>query len=132
MVSIDKATNHSTNSSKTNVGSSVEKANAWDGYLDDPLPEKTQGHIFRNVRHQIFSLYRRLFGVIFVVNIAILIAIFARGGANAQELGLIVVSNLFCAVLMRQDYVINAFFTVFCAVPSRLVPSNPTLDLVHV
>ena len=41
----------------------------------------------------------------------------AKGGANAQELGLIVVANLFCAILMRQDYVINAFFTVACAVP---------------
>jgi len=49
---------------------------------------------------------------------AILIATFIKGSANTQHLGLIVVSNIFCAVLMRQDYVINAFFTVFCAVPN--------------
>ncbi|KAK7690040.1 hypothetical protein QCA50_006685 [Cerrena zonata] len=122
MLSVEKssisASNASVTSSTTNVAANVEKVNVWDGYREDPIPDKTQGKIFRNVRHQIFSLYRRLFGVIFVTNMAILIAIFARGGANAQELGLIVVSNLFCAVLMRQDYVINAFFTVFCAVPT--------------
>ncbi|THH27306.1 hypothetical protein EUX98_g6881 [Antrodiella citrinella] len=90
----------------------------WAGYENDALPEKTHGKVLRNVRHQILSLYRRLFGVVFIINMAILITIFVKGGANAQELGLIVVANLFCAILMRQDYVINAFFTVFCAVPS--------------
>ncbi|PSR71741.1 hypothetical protein PHLCEN_2v12389 [Hermanssonia centrifuga] len=91
----------------------------WDGYQEDEVPDKTQGKIVRNLRHQIFSLYRRLFGVVFVTNVAILIATFARpGGADAQHLGLIVVANLFCAILMRQDYVINTFFTVCCAVPS--------------
>ncbi len=94
----------------------------WDGYQEDEVPDKTQGKIVRNLRHQIFSLYRRLFGVVFVTNVAILIATFARpGGADAQHLGLIVVANLFCAILMRQDYVINTFFTVCCAVPSSCV-----------
>ncbi|KAA1469841.1 nonribosomal peptide synthetase 12 [Dentipellis sp. KUC8613] len=97
--------------------SSLEKGNIWDGYQEDVLPEKTQGKYMRNIRHQIFSLYRRLFGVIFVTNMAIFISILARGGTNAKHLGLIVVANLFCAILMRQDYVINAFFNTFCAVP---------------
>ncbi|KAI0070625.1 nonribosomal peptide synthetase 12 [Panus rudis PR-1116 ss-1] len=105
-------------SSQTQIGTPVEEKPVWDGYKDDELPEKTHGRFLRNLRHQVFTLYRRLFGIVFVVNMAILIAIFVRGGANAQQLGLIVVSNLFCAVLMRQDYVINAFFTIACAVPS--------------
>lgn len=95
-----------------------EKGNFWDGYQDDVLPEKTQGKLFRNFRHQVFSLYRRLFGVVFIVNMAVLIWTLVRGLVNAQHLGLVVVANLFCAILMRQDYVINTFFTVFCAVPS--------------
>ncbi|TFK89560.1 nonribosomal peptide synthetase 12 [Polyporus arcularius HHB13444] len=103
---------------KSEVSSAHEAGNAWDGYLDDQLPDKTQGHWVRNLRHQVFSLYRRLFGVVFVTNLAIFIATIVKGGANAQELGLIVVSNLFCAILMRQDYVINAFFTVACSVPT--------------
>ncbi|KAI0345846.1 nonribosomal peptide synthetase 12 [Trametopsis cervina] len=100
--------------------SEVEKESyPWDGYLEDDIPEKTNGKLFRNLRHQIFSLYRRLFGIVFVTNMAVLIWTLARPeGADAQHLGLVVVSNLFCAILMRQDYVINTFFTVACAVPS--------------
>lgn len=107
----------------SSASSATELANGhfWDGYEDDVLPEKSHGKYLRNLRHQVFSLYRRLFGVVFVVNMAILISLFVKGGTNAQELGLIVVANLFCAILMRQDYVINAFFTVFCAVPASYV-----------
>lgn len=95
-----------------------KQGNVWDGYEDDILPEKTHGKYLRNLRYLVFSLYRRLFGLVFTANMAVLIATFARpGGADAQYLGLIVVSNLFCAILMRQDYVINTFFTVACAVP---------------
>lgn len=95
-----------------------KEGNVWDGYEDDEIPDKTQGKVLRNLRYQVFSLYRRLFGIVFAVNMAILIATFVRPeGVDAQHLGLIVVSNLFCAILMRQDYVINAFFTVACAVP---------------
>lgn len=102
-------------SSSSDLG---EKGNSWDGHEDDILPEKTQGKLLRNIRHQVFSLYRRLFGVVFTVNMAVLVYTLVRGLVNAQHLGLIVVSNLFCAILMRQDYVINTFFTIFCAVPS--------------
>ncbi|KAF7416084.1 hypothetical protein PC9H_002344 [Pleurotus ostreatus] len=99
--------------------SSIEKGYevSWAGYQDDDVPNKTQGKFVRNIRHQIFSLYRRLFGVVFVTNIAVLIATFAQGEPNSLQLGQIVIANLFCAILMRQDYVINAFFTLFCSVP---------------
>ncbi|KIY70558.1 nonribosomal peptide synthetase 12 [Cylindrobasidium torrendii FP15055 ss-10] len=94
-----------------------EKENWWDGYENEPVPDKTQGKRARNLRHLVFTLYRRLFGVVFVTNMAIFIATAVRG-ATAMYLGKIVVANLFCAILMRQDYVINAFFTVFTAVPN--------------
>ncbi|EJC98159.1 nonribosomal peptide synthetase 12 [Fomitiporia mediterranea MF3/22] len=90
----------------------------WEGYETETLPDKVHGHYLRNLRHQIFTLYRRLFGVVFVVNMAILIATIVKKAYDAQSLGLIVVADLFCAVLMRQDYVINAFFNVFCAIPA--------------
>ncbi|KAI8994138.1 hypothetical protein BD414DRAFT_411042 [Trametes punicea] len=100
---------------------SVEKGGiSWDGYLDDELPEKTHGHWFRNLRFQVFSLYRRLFGIVFITNMAVFIATCVQGGvegADAQYLGKVSVANIFVAILMRQDYVINAFFTVACAAP---------------
>lgn len=107
----------STPSINTRTNSLEKVEHLWSGYEEDVLPEKTQPKILRNIRHQVFSLYRRLFGVVFVTNAAILIAVLVRG-ANSQQLGEIIVANLFCAILMRQDYVINAFFTVFCAVPT--------------
>ncbi|PPQ69605.1 hypothetical protein CVT24_001361 [Panaeolus cyanescens] len=94
----------------------IKREHPWSGYQDDYIPEKTQGKFARNIRHQIFSLYRRLFGVVFVTNLAIFISVCVKG-ANAKEIGGIVVANLFCAILMRQDHVINAFFNVFCSVP---------------
>ncbi|KAJ7095859.1 nonribosomal peptide synthetase 12 [Mycena belliarum] len=89
----------------------------WDGYENDILPDKMEGKVLRNLRHQIFSLYRRLFGLVFVTNMCIFISILVRG-ANAERLGMITLANLFVAILMRQDYVVNAFFNVFCAVPT--------------
>jgi hypothetical protein len=108
--------------SVTELGSEVssleiKREYPWSGYEDDLLPEKTQGKYIRNLRHQVFTLYRRLFGVIFITNIAVFISVVING-ANAQQIGTIVIANLFCSILMRQDYVINVFFNVFCAVPT--------------
>ncbi|KAI0315928.1 hypothetical protein OF83DRAFT_1173368 [Amylostereum chailletii] len=97
--------------------SSLEKGNYWDSYLEDDIPDKTQGHILRNLRHQIFYLYRRLFGVAFVANMAIFIAFCITNHISSKHIGLIVIANLFASILMRNDYVINMFFNVFCAVP---------------
>lgn len=112
--------------SVSDLGSEVSSLSAakpeypWSGYKDDVIPSKTQSKIIRNLRHQIFTLYRRLFGVVFVTNIAVFISVLFKG-ANAQQIATIVIANLFCAILMRQDYVINAFFNTFCAVPPSYV-----------
>lgn len=95
---------------------------AWAGYENDDIPQKTQGRYIRNLRHRIFTLYRRLFGIVFIINMGIFISLCVKG-ADAQRLGGIVIVNLFCAILMRQDYVINAFFNTFCAVPPSYVPT---------
>ncbi|KAJ1311758.1 hypothetical protein OPQ81_010228 [Rhizoctonia solani] len=91
--------------------------NAWDGYLDDELPEKMEPKYVRNLRHIVFSLYRRLFGVVFIVNMSIFIHALVEGGLPANKIGTIVVGNICAAVLMRQDYVLNLIFNIACAVP---------------
>lgn len=118
--------------SKSVVGSpSVAKASpevysiskeevAWAGYENDDIPQKTQPKPVRNLRHRIFTLYRRLFGIVFIANMAAFIVICVMG-SDAQRIGGIVIVNIFCATLMRQDYVINAFFNTFCAVPPSYV-----------
>ena len=112
--------------------STLEDAQPWDGYENDTLPPKNQGRYIRNLRYQIFSLYRRLFGIVFVVNMSILIAILCQGGATAQRLGLIVIANISSSIFMRQDYVINAFFAFFCAVPLSYVVESHNSMSTHV
>ncbi|KAF8270854.1 hypothetical protein EI94DRAFT_1722068 [Lactarius quietus] len=101
----------------TEVSNESNIAEPWDGYEKYTLPPKKQGRFLRNLRHQVFSLYRRLFGIVLVVNMSIFVAILCQGGATAQRLGLIVTANISSSIFMRQDYVINAFFAIFCAVP---------------
>jgi hypothetical protein len=119
--------------SESNISlSTLENAQPWDGYENDILPPKNQSRYIRNLRYQIFSLYRRLFGVVFVVNMSILIAILCQRGATAQRLGLIVIANISSSIFMRQDYVINAFFAFFCAVPLSYVVESHNSMSTHV
>lgn len=92
--------------------SEVEKGNPWDGYEDDEIPAKVHGKYLRNLRHIVFTLYRRMFGVVFVINLGILIATLAKGGLESPGIGVAVTGNLLAAILMRQDHVVNLFFKV--------------------
>ncbi|KAF8307865.1 hypothetical protein DL93DRAFT_2126926 [Clavulina sp. PMI_390] len=100
------------------MSSVVEKGRLpWDGYLDDQLPEKAQGRWIRNLRHQVFSLYRRFFGVIFLTNALVLIIYSVNGHLTTSLIGQITASNLMVSILFRQDHIINTLFGVFCRVP---------------
>ncbi|KAG6843849.1 hypothetical protein H0H87_012553 [Tephrocybe sp. NHM501043] len=70
---------------------------------ENTFPKKTQGKIIRNLRHK--------FAFIFLVNFGILLTTIAKGD-NAGDIGKIVIANLLVSILIRQDYVIDAFFTV--------------------
>ncbi|RDB22102.1 Linear gramicidin synthase subunit C [Hypsizygus marmoreus] len=102
---------------KIEASSLEDQTHIWAGYEQDILPKKVHGHYLRNLRYQIFYLYRRLFGIVFIINLGIFISVAVKG-ANAMYIGQIVVGNLFGAILMRQDYVIDAFFCVFTSVPA--------------
>lgn len=87
----------------SDTATAAEKGgNIWDGHLDDDLPEKNEPKVVRNLRHIVFSLYRRLFGVVFIVNMSIFIHVLVQGGLPANKIGTIVVGNICAAVLMRQ------------------------------
>ncbi|KAG8695696.1 hypothetical protein FRC09_008995 [Ceratobasidium sp. 395] len=108
---------HLTSTGAVTAAAAEKGGNAWDGYLDDELPEKNEPKVIRNLRHIVFSLYRRLFGVVFIVNMSIFIHALVKGGLPAKHIGTIVVGNICAAVLMRQDYVLNLIFNIACAVP---------------
>ncbi|KAG4418099.1 hypothetical protein IFR04_008760 [Cadophora malorum] len=85
-----------------------------------PVPEKKGIHKLRALRHRILSLYRRLFTLVFIVNLAAvyLMISFGKTGKGLQNMSTATAANLTVAVLMRQEYVINALFTIACAVPT--------------
>ena len=81
-----------------------------------PLPRKRQGRIFRHARHTFFNVYRRLFSVVFILNSIGVIVLFLRHRKFTDSPGLladladIAAANIMVALLVRQDYIVNAIF----------------------
>ncbi|KAG5653702.1 hypothetical protein H0H81_011282 [Sphagnurus paluster] len=88
----------------------------WAGYKRDILPQKSRG-FFGDLKHRVASRCRRFFGLVFFLNILVLIGI-ASNGSSVIKINEAVVANLFISILMRQDYVIDAFYLVFTSVPA--------------
>lgn len=106
-----------TGADASSVASSLEKEeDILAGFQDDVLPEKENGKKVRFLRHQVFTLYRKLFSVVFLTNLGIFIWYLARG-TNALEVAGVTIANLFVSILHRQDYVINAYYWLFTRVP---------------
>jgi hypothetical protein len=106
-------------------GASVDTEDVWAGFQDDILPDKENGKKVRFLRHQVFTLYRKLFSVVFLVNMAIFIWLLVRG-TNALEVAGVAVANFFVSILHRQDYVINAYYWIFTRVPLSYVSGRLT------
>lgn len=92
------------------------------------VPAKRQSKIVRYLRHTGLNVYRRIFSVIFIVNLAGLIGLLASGhrsilthipyAANAAA------ANFLVAILIRQDYIFNLIFHA-----CQLVPLSAPLRL---
>lgn len=84
--------------------------------LGEPVPEKSLPQPLRGLLYRIFIPYRFLFSLVWIVNIAVAVAVFIRG-PDREWLGNMVAVNLAIAVLIRQDHVINALYAVSCSLP---------------
>lgn len=80
------------------------------------IPDKRHGQPFRGLRHRIFIVYRRLLSIVWLVNLAALIALIVQHGGS-QWLAVITAANLVACVMIRQDSVINLLYTITCSVP---------------
>lgn len=84
--------------------------------VDFPLPEKKYARIIRNLRHTFFTVYRRLFTIVFLLNMVGVGILFWKHGKKLDDVGLladlanIASANVMVALLVRVDYVVNAFF----------------------
>jgi hypothetical protein len=85
------------------------------------LPAKKGLHGQRWLRHRALILYRRLFTIVIITNIAAAGIILYRRVKKQRpmlaDLATATAANLCMAVLVRSDPVINLLFTTFCSVP---------------
>ncbi|CBF82492.1 hypothetical protein AN9129.2 [Aspergillus nidulans FGSC A4] len=82
-----------------------------------PLPDKKHGRQWRGLRYRIFIVYRRLFSLVFMANLAMLIC-FLTFSINRRHITTVSFVNLTIAVLVRQDMAINMLYAVCCSVPT--------------
>ncbi|KAK0504211.1 hypothetical protein EDD18DRAFT_491110 [Armillaria luteobubalina] len=115
---VEMGPHHSDERSVSTIQELVDEkpGNPWDGYEGDEMPEKVQPRLVRNARLQAFSIYRRLFSVVFIMNMGFFIS-YAIRGYHSQKIALVTVANICIAILMRQELVINTLFLIFCSVP---------------
>ncbi|KAI9801313.1 MAG: hypothetical protein M1833_002883 [Piccolia ochrophora] len=86
-----------------------------------PLPSKLGSRPYRYLRFTIFSLYRRLFSIVFVANLAALIVLVSTQlRTSSPPFSHIVTAasaNIMVAILVRNQHVINLLFMSFELVP---------------
>ncbi|ROT35186.1 non-ribosomal peptide synthetase [Sodiomyces alkalinus F11] len=85
--------------------------------LDDDIPDKKRRQPFRGLWHRVLIVYRRLFTLVGLFNIAAAVALVLTG-VQREWLSTLTAINLVTAVLIRQDFVINALYTITCSVPT--------------
>ncbi|KAL0940436.1 AMP-binding enzyme [Colletotrichum truncatum] len=84
--------------------------------LGRDIPAKTHGKPVRGFIHRIAIVYRRLFTIVGLFNIAAVISLLFAG-FKREWLANLTAINLVVAVLIRQDFVVNALYTITCSVP---------------
>ena len=87
------------------------------------LPQKRGRKIWRGLRYNILAVYQRLFSVVFIGNIvAFIIEIVLHRhsqpfGPPLGNLATAVAANVMGSILIRQEYVINSLYNIFCWTP---------------
>ncbi|GJC83630.1 adenylate-forming reductase 06235 [Colletotrichum liriopes] len=84
--------------------------------LNRDIPAKRLARPYRGFMHRVAIVYRRLFTVVGLLNIAVVIAL-VFSGIHRNWLSNITAINLIVAVLARQEFVINVLYTITCNVP---------------
>ncbi|KAG7145997.1 Adenylate-forming reductase like protein [Verticillium longisporum] len=120
VTAVEKARSISSTSSVTEVNSVLSASDILTpdekGHLDEDVPSKTHSKPFRNLRNRLLIVYRRLFTLVGLFNIAAVIALVLTGPTQ-EWIGIMTSINLATAILVRQEFVINALYTITCNVP---------------
>jgi len=95
----------------------------YSGDVEAPLPKKSHNRIIRHVRHTFFNVYRRLFTLVFILNMIGMVVLLVRhhnattSPALLADLANIASANVMVALLIRQDYVVNILFKLCWSMP---------------
>jgi len=113
---------------ETEKGSAITPSDLLErhGLSGAPLPPKKGSRLYRYVRWNFGSVYRRIFSLVFFGNIAALAFLAAKSYAEGKRLltyqqsGIAVTANILAALLARNEHVVNSLFWVFGTWTNRL------------
>ncbi|KAK3995695.1 putative NRPS-like enzyme [Cladorrhinum sp. PSN332] len=102
------------------------------GLDPSPLPPKKGTRLYRYLRWNFGSVYRRIFCLSFLGNLAALCVLVGKNFATNQQLTYIqastaVTANILAAILVRNEHVVNTLFWVFGTWSARMPLSVRTL-----
>lgn len=119
------------NASLSSTSTSSTVVNDPEAQSPENIPPKRYTRCIRYLRHTGFSVYRRIFSVVFIANLIALVGLLVLGwdtilthmpyAANAAA------ANFLVAILIRQDYIFNLIFRA-----CQLVPLSAPLRLRRV
>ena len=102
--------------------SSISYDYSFQDEKDVPLLPKRRNWLLRHARHTFLNVYRRLFSIVFIMNMAGLGGLLARNhrwltSPPLSAFATAASANIMVALLIRQDYVVNALFKLCWFVP---------------
>lgn len=89
------------------------------------LPTKKGNRVYRFLRWNFGSVYRRIFTLAFLGNVTAIIAMLIKFAVDGKSLtyqaaGTAVSANVLASLLVRNEHVVNVMFVVFGSWPSRM------------
>lgn len=95
-----------------------------DGIEDaHPLPKEPRSQLFRRLQWGFFSVYRRIFTVVSIVNVVAVIVVLSQLSNHIsiatirENASTAAAANLCVGTLMRNEHVVNGLFRVACSIP---------------
>ncbi|OCK74823.1 hypothetical protein K432DRAFT_420134 [Lepidopterella palustris CBS 459.81] len=91
--------------------------------IEQQLSERSPNSLYRYLRWNFFSVYRRIFAIVFIANFTILAIAFAFYALSRhhsfalKNLVTAVSANLLTAIVIRNEHVINLLFRIAVSVP---------------
>lgn len=93
-------------------------------HLLPALPLKKDLPILRRIRHNLITVYQRLFSIVFFANIIALVVLLFQhrndqpSGPPLSSIANAAAANILGAILIRQEYVINGLYNICCWTPT--------------